>query len=159
VTIVVAASPAIAGRQGSWIASMEPWRGLGYAARGLGRFLSRTAGAGQVWVASEGSRGTKLGLLVLQPSVLLGDFVALLAVRPEAAGRGIGRALMARAEVETFANRRWLFVSADVTNHGALRFYRKLGFARVGRLPDLVRDGRTEILLRKGRPDKGVGVK
>jgi ribosomal protein S18 acetylase RimI-like enzyme len=44
-----------------------------------------------------------------------------------------------------------LFVSADAGNRAALAFYRKLGFERVGRLPDLVKPGRVEILLRKGR--------
>jgi ribosomal protein S18 acetylase RimI-like enzyme len=41
-------------------------------------------------------------------------------------------------------------VSADSDNRPALGFYRKLGFARVGRLPDLIKPGRVEVLLRKG---------
>ena len=130
---------------------MEPWRGLGFSAEALGRFLRRSARGGQVWVATAGARGPVLGLLVLQPGVLLGNFVALLAVRPEVSGRGIGRHLMIHVETKTFAKHRWFFVSADIANAGALRFYRKLGFKRVGRLPDLIRAGRTEILLRKGR--------
>jgi ribosomal protein S18 acetylase RimI-like enzyme len=131
---------------------MEPWLSLGYAAKGLRGFLRRAAAGGQVLVASAPGKPKPLGVLVLQPGVLLGDFVALLAVRPSVAGRGIGRALMGQAESRTFAGRRWLFVSADAGNRGALGFYRKLGFVRVGRLPDLVRDGHTEILLRKKKP-------
>jgi ribosomal protein S18 acetylase RimI-like enzyme len=145
------ASVALAGRQGAWIAGIEPWRSLGYSGADLSRFLRRAATARQVWVAAATRSGSPLGVLVLQPGVLLGDFVALLAVRPEAAGQGIGRALIAHAESRTFVDRRWLFVSADADNRGALTFYRKLGFVRVGRLPDLVRAGHTEILLRKGR--------
>ncbi|MBC8132655.1 MAG: GNAT family N-acetyltransferase [Deltaproteobacteria bacterium] len=151
---VRAATASIAGRQASWIATLEPWLGLGYSPVSLRRFLRRAADSGQVWVAwganSPASRDP-LGLLVVQPGVLLGDFVALLAVRSEAAGQGIGRALMGHAESKTFVDRRWLFVSADSANRAALGFYRKLGFLRVGRLPDLVRVGRTEILLRKGQ--------
>lgn len=147
------ATAVVAGRQAEWIAAMEPWKGLGYDRGGLERFLRRAAGDGQVRIArASQSRGQPpVGLLVLQPGVLLGNFVALVAVRAEAAGRGMGRALMAHAEAETFATHRWLFVSADAANRPALAFYRKLGFTRVGRLPDLVRAGRTEILLRKGR--------
>ena len=130
---------------------MEPWRGLGFREDGLARFLRRAARDRQVWLARATRRGSTLGLLVLQPDVLLGNFVAVLAVRPEVGGQGIGRRLMARAEDKTFGNRRWLYVSADATNRLALRFYRKLGFTRVARLPGLVREGRTEILLRKGR--------
>jgi len=75
----------------------------------------------------------------------------LVHVRSELAGRGIGRTLIEQARTETFARRRWLFVSADAGNRTALAFYRKLGFRRVGRLPDLVREGQIEILLRQGR--------
>ncbi len=134
---------------------MEPWMGLGYSDKALSAFLRRAAADRQVLFASAPGARRPLGVLVLQPGVLLGDFVALLAVRPDVARHGIGRVLMEHAESQTFGVRRWLFVSADAGNDGALRFYRKLGFVRVGRLPDLVRDGHTEILLRKGKSTRG----
>jgi len=93
-----------------------------------------------------------VGIAVVDDGVLLGGFIALLAVRPEWSGQGLGRALVEHVAAQTFAARRWLYVSCDGNNAAALRFYRKLGFSRVGRLPDLVRQGRTEILLRKGAP-------
>jgi len=146
------AGAALAGRQGQWVAALEPWKSLGYEAPGLSRFLRRVAGAGNVLVAVEttrpGGRGRVAGVLAMQEGVLLGHFVSLLAVRAEAAGRGVGRALMAAVEART-PPRRWLYVSADADNAAALAFYRKVGFKRVGRLPDLVREGRVELLLRK----------
>jgi ribosomal protein S18 acetylase RimI-like enzyme len=141
--------PALAARQSAWIAAMEPWRSLGYQSRPLARYLRRTARTDRTLVAED--RGEVLGIVVYQPDFLLGPFVALLAVRPEATGRGIGRALMARMERLAFPKRRWLWVSSDGANRPAMRFYAQLGFARVARLPGLVRDGRTEILWRKGR--------
>jgi ribosomal protein S18 acetylase RimI-like enzyme len=57
---------------------------------------------------------------------------------------------MDRVAARTFATRRWLYVSCDGNNRAALRFYRRLGFSRVGHLPDLVRPGHVELLLRKG---------
>ena len=143
------ARPAAARAQAAWIAAIEPWRGLGYRAAPLGRYLARVAAAGDAWVASEGRRGKPLGVVVATDGFLLGGFIALLAVRPEAAGQGIGQALVAHVAARVFAKRRWLFVSCDRNNLAALRFYRRLGFRRVGVLPDLVRAGRTEILLRK----------
>ena len=146
------ASAALAARQGPWVAALEPWRSLGYEAGGLSRFLRRAGGGGGALVAVEaaapGRPGRVAGILALQEGVLLGNFVSLLAVRGEAAGRGSGRALIAATEART-PPRRWLYVSADADNTGALAFYRKLGFKRVGRLPDLIRAGRVELLLRK----------
>jgi ribosomal protein S18 acetylase RimI-like enzyme len=143
-------SPAMAWRQAAWMVAMEPWLSLGYQRESLGRYLRRMASAKQVLVAEE--KGHILAVMVHQPDFLLGRFIALLAVRPEAGGRGIGRALVARIENETFKTRRWLYVSSDSANLPAARFYKKLGFSRAARLPGLIRDGRTEILWRKARP-------
>jgi diamine N-acetyltransferase len=146
-------APAVARAQGAWIAAIEPWRGLGYRADTLGRYLARKARTRSVWVARTATRGAPLAIAVIDDGVLLGGFIALLAVRPESNGQGLGRALVEHVAAQTFAVRRWLYVSCDGNNAAALRFYRKLGFSRVGRLPDLVRQGRTEILLRKRAPN------
>ncbi|HET6281241.1 MAG TPA: N-acetyltransferase [Polyangia bacterium] len=149
---IARATPQVAGAQAEWIAAVEPWRGLGYRAAALGSWLERMSrdGNGGIWVARAGPRAPVSGIVVVQDGVLLGGFVALCAVKASEAGRGIGRALMAAAEARVFAKRRWLYVSADSGNRRALGFYRKLGFARVGRLPDLIKPGRVEVLLRKG---------
>ena len=146
-------APVVAWSQGSWIAALEPWRGLGYRADALGRYLARKARTRSVWVARRSAKGPPLAIAVVDDGVLLGGFIALLAVRPESSGQGLGRALVEHVAAQTFATRRWLYVSSDGNNASALRFYRKLGFSRVGRLPDLVCQGRTEILLRKPAPN------
>jgi|SRR5450432_890426 ribosomal protein S18 acetylase RimI-like enzyme len=141
--------PAVARGQAVWIAAIEPWRGLGYRAATLGRYLARKARTRSVWIARTTVKGPPLAIAVVDDGVLLGAFIALLAVRPEASGQGLGRLLVEQVAAHASATRRWLYVSCDGNNLPALRFYRKLGFSRVGRLPDLVRPGRTEILLRK----------
>lgn len=161
-------SPTSARRQAAWIVALEPWRALGYEAPALGRWLASKAAEGWIWEAygalpteervGRGRAGVSregvLGLVVAQPQVLLGTFISLVAVRPEAAGKGVGRALVERVAHLTFAKRRWLYTSSDSGNRAAAAFYRRLGFARVGRLPDLVAPGRTELLWRRGRAPK-----
>jgi len=153
--IIIRATPSLARAQSSWIVGIEPWRGLGYAAAPLGRYLARMAREREVWLARPAKETRRvappLGLVVVQDGFLLGGFVSLLAVRPEAAGQGVGRALMEHVAARVFATRPWLFVSCDAANARALSFYRKLGFLRVGRLPDLVKPKRVELLLRQGR--------
>jgi ribosomal protein S18 acetylase RimI-like enzyme len=147
---IVRASAATARAVASWVAAIEPWRGLGYQPGPLGRYLARMAGEGNVWVAARPGRSRGVAAVaVATDGFLLGGFISLLAVRPDANGQGLGRALIDHIEARAAAKRRWLFVSCDAGNAAALRFYRRLGFARVGRLPDLVAPGRVELLLRK----------
>src|SRR5262249_31262051 len=80
---IARARPAVARAQAEWIAAIEPWRGLGYQAAPLGRYLARMAAAGDAWAATEGRRGKPLGVVVATDGFLLGGFIALLAVRPE----------------------------------------------------------------------------
>jgi len=145
----------VARGQATWIVGIEPWRSLGYRAAALGRYLGRLARGGDVWVARRrragGARAGRapLAVVVATDGFLLGGFIALLAVKPEASGQGIGAALVAHVEARLRPRRRWLFTSCDADNSAALRFYRRLGFRQVGRLPDLVSRGRVELLLRK----------
>jgi len=88
--------PTLAARQAEWVVAIEPWLSLGYKQASLARYLRRMARARQILIAQE--RTSVLGILVFQPDFLLGRFIALLAVRPEAGGQGIGRALVAAVE-------------------------------------------------------------
>jgi ribosomal protein S18 acetylase RimI-like enzyme len=135
-------------RQAAWIAAIDPWLSLGYSAAALARWLGRGARAGQVLVTGEPVQA----IIVVQPDVLLGNFIALLAVRPEAAGQGLGRALIDHAARMTWKKRRWLYVSSDAANRPAAAFYRRVGFEKIARIPDLVRQGRVEVLWRMRRP-------
>ena len=153
---VVRASPAVARSQAAWIVAIEPWRGLGYREAALGRYLARLARAGDVWVAraraARACAAARRAVVVATDGFLLGGFIALLAVQPDASGQGLGAGWSRTSRRALRARRRWLFMSCDAGNRAALRFYRRLGFRHVGRLPDLVAPGRVEFLLRK--PDQ-----
>jgi ribosomal protein S18 acetylase RimI-like enzyme len=143
------ARPREARRQADWIVTLDPWRGLGYQRAPLGRWLERSARRDLVWLALAGDQVQ--GILVLQPEVLLGRFIALVAVITSAKGQGVGRALVTDAARRTFRTAQWLYTSSDLRNRPAAAFYRRLGFERVGRLPGMVRPGATEILWRMHR--------
>ena len=100
--------------------------------------------AGEVHVLEDS--GERLGLIVMRakPDHL---YVDILAVRPEVQGRGLGRQLMAFAEIEA---RRLglpalrLFTNAKMTENR--RFYPRLGFREIG---DRTEDGFERVDFEK----------
>ncbi|MBW3095754.1 GNAT family N-acetyltransferase [Pseudohoeflea coraliihabitans] len=61
-------------------------------------------------------------------------FVKLLALTPEARGRGVGMQLIRRAE-DVAREHGWSGVYLDTFTFQAPAFYRKLGYREIGRLP------------------------
>jgi GNAT superfamily N-acetyltransferase len=139
-TEVAAAS--LAGR----MATMDPWRRLDYEAAALRRYLATDSPAlGRHEITVEGESA---GVVAVRSPWLRGPYLELLAVLPEHQGRGIGAAVLRWAEADAAPARNlWVMVSAF--NDGARRFYARHGFAEIGAVPGLVREGFDEILLRK----------
>lgn len=130
------------------LARMEPWAGLGYTAAAFERYLRKDDTALGRWVLAEGE--SLAGVLCLRRPWLRGPFLELLCLLPGHQGQGLGGLLLAelqeRARLSGHAN---LWTSATDSNEGALRFYRRHGFEEAGVLPDLLRPGVDEILLRR----------
>jgi len=63
--------------------------------------------------------------------------------------RGLGAALLAAYEAETARGSAHAFLLVSAKNPPAQRFYRRYGYRRVGRLPDLVMPGEDEIIYWK----------
>jgi ribosomal protein S18 acetylase RimI-like enzyme len=78
-------------------------------------------------------------------------YLRLLVVAPDAVGRGVGSALMEAFEAAAFAAAADAFLLVTYDNDAAQRFYLRRGYVEVGRLPDYVRPGITEVVLRKRR--------
>ncbi len=78
-------------------------------------------------------------------------YVRWVGVSPQAQGRGIGRRLMRYAEDRMFSDGPNVFLMVSDFNKRAQTFYEKLGYTRVGMIPDYVVPGVTEYLYRKTR--------
>jgi ribosomal protein S18 acetylase RimI-like enzyme len=137
------AADELAGR----IAEIDPWRRLAIPADRIRRLLE--AGHG-LEIRAIQIANRPVGAIVVQCDWLLGPYLQHLSVLPEAQARGAGtRAL---AWLEGIARRDgqsniWLCVSAF--NSQALAFYARHGFVEAANLPDLVRPGEDEILMRR----------
>jgi ribosomal protein S18 acetylase RimI-like enzyme len=76
-------------------------------------------------------------------------YLATLAVKKEYRSRGIGEALVRRFEEIGFNKEDRVFLLVSDFNKRAQSFYRKLGYKKVGSIPDLFRPGISENLLIK----------
>jgi ribosomal protein S18 acetylase RimI-like enzyme len=133
---------------GEAFAAIDPWASYPYPAAGLAQYLGATEpGAPRFALYLAGELAGAAGLRL---NWLRGPYLQFLGILPAFQGRGIGERVLTWIETEArFANERNLWVAASDFNSGAIRFYERHGFAVAARLADLVREGRTELLLRK----------
>jgi ribosomal protein S18 acetylase RimI-like enzyme len=124
---------------------MDPWRRLGYHAAALAPYLTQEDPSLTRWALYDGD--ALAGSVAVRFPWLRGPYLELLAVFPEAQGRGVGAAVLgALQRAAAHEGNLWAMVSAF--NENARRFYRRHGFAEIGRVPALVRPGHDELLLR-----------
>jgi ribosomal protein S18 acetylase RimI-like enzyme len=119
----------------------------------LERALGAGLAAGDVVLAAEADERL-LGLAWWSPrgAFARSPYLRLLVVAQDAVGRGAGAALMDAFEAAAFAAAGDAFALVTIDNDAARRFYARRGYAEVGQLPDYVREGITEVVLRKRRP-------
>jgi ribosomal protein S18 acetylase RimI-like enzyme len=142
-----ALDPELAAGVGAALARMDPWLTLGSSAESLAEGLCKSSPDLVRVLALESD--TILGIAGVRCPWLRGAYIEFLAVLPQAQGRGIGAALLERVE-GTYRGRvgnLWLCVSGF--NDPAQRFYARHGFVPVGTIPDLLKAGEDEILMRK----------
>src|SRR3954451_10128722 len=77
---------------------------------------------------------------VWQPNARHRAEVVKLLVRRDARGRGVGGLLMERLEEEAGADGKWLLLLDTVAGSVADRLYEKLGWTRLGVVPDYAQD-------------------
>ncbi len=140
--------PYEAAQVGVMFASIDPWARYPFTAAQLTSFFAQVEpGAPRFAIRVDGNLE---GGLIVRTNWFRGPYIHMLALAPGVQGRAIGSAVMGFIEKEARrAGERNLWVAASDFNEGAVRFYTRHGFTHVAVLPDLVRDGRTEILLRK----------
>ena len=78
-------------------------------------------------------------------------YIATLLVAEEHRNRGVGSQLLRHAE-HVFSGQRQIFLCVSAANERARALYLRHGFEQVAILPDLVVEGRDELLLRKRLP-------
>ena len=127
------------------LTAMDPWQRLGYCAEALTGYLTQESPSLTRWALHDGA--ALAGVVAVRFPWLRGPYLELLAVFPEAQGRGLGAEALGWLQREA-AREGNLWVMVSAFNGGARRFYRRHHFAEIGRVPDLVRPGHDEVLMR-----------
>lgn len=144
---LAALAPDEASAIASALASMDPWRALGYGAEVLEGTLVRPHPDLTRYLAQR--NGETLGLAVVRHPWLRGAYIELFAVLPGAQGQGLGKALLNHIEAVHRGRTGNLWLLASGFNLRARRFYAAQGFVEIGPIPNLVVAGEDEILMRK----------
>ena len=127
------------------------------------RYGTTATGLEQAWragVAAEErvlgavEEGRLLGVAWLAPrgAFARSPYLRLLAVAPDAAGRGIGTQLMEACERWAFARADDLFLLVNDDNVAAIGFYARRGFRAIGHVHGYVLPDLHETIMRKRRP-------
>ncbi len=89
------------------------------------------------------------GFVILQVCGTFSGYIQTICIEEDHRGRGIGTALLSFCEERVLKFSPNLFICVSSFNTGALRLYEKYGFKVVGELDNFVKQGFTEILMRK----------
>jgi diamine N-acetyltransferase len=133
---------------GEAFAAIDPWARYPYPASALQTyFAAHEPGAPRYAIRCGESIAGAVGLRF---NWLRGPYVQFLGLLPSQQSRGTGTRVLQWLETDARKHSaRNLWVAASDFNTDAVKFYERSGFQRVAALDDLVRDGRTELLLRK----------
>lgn len=123
----------------------EPWLSLG-------KTFDYTMGkirdaAGELYVVYSGEE--MAGCILIELRGNLRGFIRSFCIDPRFQGGGIGGRVIAYIEKLIFESYPNVFVFAASFNEGAIRFYERHGYERVGTFKDYVVRGSDEILFRK----------
>jgi ribosomal-protein-alanine N-acetyltransferase len=127
------------------MAASEPWITLGRD-EAASRAILKDAEK-ERYILLEG--GERAGFLILNMRGALAGYIQTICVAPAFRGRGLGTRLMAFAEERVLRQTPNVFLCVSSFNEGARRLYERLGYVRVGDLPDFLVAGHSETLMRK----------
>ena len=130
------------------MSSSEPWITLRRGLEGCRAALHRPGG--ELFVARQGGR--QLGFILIHPYGFAGSpYIASIAMAEKARGTGLGSQLLTFAEHHV-AGRRFIFLCVSSFNRRAQELYYRLGYERVGEIPNYFIEGHSELLLCKKLP-------
>jgi ribosomal-protein-alanine N-acetyltransferase len=122
----------------------EPWKSLRE-----GIDFDRYVSLKQAFVCIIGREPAGFVVFTAEPVFARGGYLRAIGVAPERHGQGLGQRLMSFAETSTARRSPNLYLCVSSFNRKAQRFYKALGYTRVGAVPGLVTPGASEYIYWK----------
>ncbi len=140
------------------VAASDPWKKLGEGID-FPSLLSPEAPHFKAHVCIVDRKAVGFIVFAPYPVFAQGGYLRALGVAPSMRRRGIGKKLLAFAEKTAARRSRNFYLCVSSFNRRAQAFYKSLGYARVGTIPELIVPGASEHIfwkrLRKIRQTKG----
>jgi ribosomal-protein-alanine N-acetyltransferase len=89
------------------------------------------------------------GFAILQVCGTFSGYIQTICIREDYRGKGFGTKLLKFCEERILTFSPNVFICVSSFNKGALKLYYEFGFKLIGELDNFVKDGFTELLLRK----------
>ncbi len=90
-----------------------------------------------------------VGFVILQVCGTFSGYIQTICIKEDYRGKGFGTILMKFCEERILKFSPNIFICVSSFNKGAIKLYYELGFKLVGELDNFVKEGFTELLLRK----------
>ena len=131
------------------VLNSEPWKTLRITKNEILTSLSEGMKNGKAIVATIDKKVA--GFIVFYPkgAFPLGGYIKLIAVDKDFRRKGLGKELIKKAEEVIFKYWPNVFLLVSSFNKPAQKFYRSLGYRKVGEIPDFIIAGCSEIIMRK----------
>lgn len=101
----------------------------------------------EICIAKSGS--DIAGFVIMQTCGTFSGYIQTICVAENYRGKGIGTKLLEFCEQRILSYSPNIFICVSSFNSGAIKLYKNFGFKLIGELEDLVKEGFTELLLRK----------
>ena len=139
------------------VADSEPWKTLG-SGIDFAPALTKSRSYLRAYVCIRNARVAGFVLFSPHPVFAQGGYIRAIGVAPDMRRSGIGKTMLTFAETMIARGAPNVYLCVSSFNRGGQAFYRGLGYARVGKLHALLKDGMTEYIYWK-RLKPGITMK
>lgn len=129
------------------MAESEPWISLKRSFEDGMILMQQPADEIEAFIAMEAA--TPLGFVLIKLKGAFVGYIQVIAVSPQARGKGIGSLLLDHVEAIIFQKSPNAFICVSSFNHRARKLYESRGYQLLGTLDNYLENGFSEHLMRK----------